>query len=226
VGRNEGEQFVRDLFEQARPHFTRLVNNFVDDAEVVVEEAETIFHGMIPEMAYVDDHENPMASSVFYPSGTLAVYLALRKRGVDVHDFGSTMLSAMVRPEPAEEPEGEQPSQEERVATLLAAGEASQREAVPGEFVFEVVPGDGPGVWRMNIKSCAVCHAFSKYDAMDLVPYLCATDDVISDRTNQGLRRTGTIALGANQCDFSYKRGGEPLRLVEQYPQQIRVDQG
>lgn len=228
MSRNDNEQFVRDQFDQARPRYTRLVNNFVDDAEVVVEEAATIFDGMIPDMAYVDDHEKPMASAVFSCNRILAVYLALQKRGVDVHDFGSTMLSDLVNvpPAPAEEPEGEQPSWEERLAGLVAAGEASQREAAPGEFVFEVLPGDGAGESATNIKSCAICHAFSKYDAMDLVPYMCATDDVMSDRNNLGLRRTGTIAVGAEQCDFRYRRGGEPQHLAGLYPQQIRIARG
>ncbi len=64
--------------------------------------------------------------------------------------------------------------------------------------------------------------AFSKYDAMDHVPYMCAMNDVMSDKINQGLRRAGTIGLGAKQCIYRYKIGGEPMRLVEQYPESIR----
>jgi len=74
----------------------------------------------------------------------------------------------------------------------------------------------------MNVKSCAICFAYKKYDAMELVPYMCASDDVESDRDGQGLRRGGTIALGADHCDFRYKRGGKPQRLSEQYPDRIR----
>ena len=89
--------------------------------------------------------------------------------------------------------------------------------------MFEAFLGDGSGFdWGMNVKSCAICHTFSKYDAMDLVPYMCATDDLMSDFGQEGLRRTGTIALGSHQCDFRYKSGGEPLRVVEQYPERIR----
>ena len=38
----------------------------------------------------------------------------------------------------------------------------------------------------VNIESCAICDAFAKCDAPDLVRYMCATDDVMSDRGNQG----------------------------------------
>ena len=77
--------------------------------------------------------------------------------------------------------------------------------------------------WGMNVKSCAICSSFSKYDAMDLVPYMCASDDVMSDQGEQGLRRTGTIAVGAHQCDFRYKSGGEPQHIAEEYPERIRL---
>jgi len=89
---------------------------------------------------------------------------------------------------------------------------------------MEMVPGNGTTVdWGMNVRSCAVCHQFAKYHAMELVPYMCAVDDVMSDRTRRGLQRTGSIALGATHCDFRYKRGGEPRRLAEQYPDRIRT---
>ena len=223
--RQENEQFVRDFFKEAKPWYAQLVGSLVDDAEVAVEEAATIFDGMIPELAYVDKRDHPMATAVFSTIALLAVHLALRERGVEVHDFGSAMLTAMAQaPLPGpEQPVDDRPPLE-RFAGFVAHAEASQRDAVPGEYVFEAFLGDRTDFdWGMNIKSCAICHAFSKYDAMDLVPYFCAADDVLSDRGNQGLRRTGTIAVGAHQCDFRYKRGGEPQHLATQYPDRIRV---
>jgi hypothetical protein len=205
----------------------RLAGEFVDDAERVIEEATTIFDDMIPGMAYVDSPDKPMAYSLFGCSATLAVYLALHKRGVDVHAFGSTMLQRMMNApaperEPEEQSEEDRATPRERFAGFIEAGEASRRDTVSGEFVFEAFLGEGRGEWGMNIKSCAICHAFSKYDAMDLVPYMCATDDVMSDKGDQGLRRTGSIALGASHCDFRYKAGGEPRPLAGQYPELIR----
>ena len=58
--------------------------------------------------------------------------------------------------------------------------------------------------------------------AMDLVPYMCASDDVVSDAGGWGLWRKGSIALGGYQCDFVFEKNGTPLRLVDQYPDRIR----
>jgi len=46
---------------------------------------------------------------------------------------------------------------------------------------------------------------------------------LVSDWQGQGLRRTGTIALGAHHCDFRYKPDQEPKRVAAQYPDRIRV---
>ncbi len=221
----EIEEFARNLFEEARPWYTRLTGSLVDDAEAAVEEAAAIFERMIPDMPYVDKPNHPLAPAVSGSIPVLAMYLALRERGVDVHDFGNALLTAMAKdpPQGLEGPADDRPPME-RFAGLVECGEASQRDATPGEHVFEAFLGNRTDFdWGMTVKSCGVCHVFSKYDAMDLVPYMCAADDVLSDRGNLGLRRTGTIAVGADQCDFRYQRGGEPLRLATQYPDRVRV---
>jgi hypothetical protein len=172
-------------------------------------------------MAYVDKPDHPMALAVFICSINLALYLALKKRGVDVHDFGNAMLTGLAKAPASAPPDQSDPA---NFALFKAGADASQQSAAPGEFVYEVHMDDGEDLdWGMNIKSCAICHQYTKYDAMDLVPYMCATDDVESDKGDQGLRRTGSIAVGAHRCDFRYKSGGEPQRLAAQYPDKIRL---
>lgn len=227
MSRLDNEQRVIDLFTTFRDRGISLASRFVEDAGTVVDEAAEVFEAMVPEMAYVDEPDHPMAASLFMCCGSLALYLALRGRGVDVHEYGSAVLEG-IRNNSAQplEPTDEQPSMKQRFASFIASGEASQRNPGAGEFVYEVFRGDRSEYdWGMNVKSCAICHAFSKHGAMDLVPYMCATDDLMSDVGRQGLRRTGTIALGAHHCDFRYKSGGEPLRLVEQYPDRIHFDE-
>ena len=215
------EQFVRNTFEAARGRLGRLAGRLAEDADAVVDEAAALFDEMIPGMAYGDKPDHPMASAVFICSINLALYLALKSRGVDVHDFGNAMLTGLAKA-PATAPLD--PGDPEALALFKAGADASQQSAAPGEFVYEVHATEGEELdWGMNIKSCAICHQYTKYDAMDLVPYMCATDDVESDKNDLGLRRTGSIAVGAHQCDFRYKTGGEPQRLAAQYPDLIRV---
>lgn len=222
MSRSDNQQRVMNLF--SREQAVVFAKQFVDDPEAVAGEALQIFERMVPEMAYVDDPDHIMASAVFGCCGVLALYLPLRDRGVEVHQFGGAFLeqTRTVMPE-ASDAMNNAMSPRDRISRLVESGKASKSAAKPGEFVFDAFWGDRSEFdWGMNVESCAICHAFSKYGATELVPYMCATDDLMSDFGEDGLRRTGTIALGSHRCDFRYKSGGEPLRLVEQYPDQIR----
>ncbi len=212
----EGLNVARGTFEMIIGNNAELDGLFYS---IVRETAREHFEAMLPRLAYTDDPSHPMASSLFFCTTMLALFMAVRTKGVDVHTFGNMILQQLKKASQANE------SDEERSQDVMTnAARKSQEEAKPGEFVFEYHPGDAVGgEYAMNIKSCGICYLYSQYDAKDLVPYICATDDVISDQGTQGLRRTGTIGLGAHQCDFVYKRGGEPLRLAEQYPEKIRI---
>jgi hypothetical protein len=226
----ENEALVRSFFEQAKEFNTKLVTGFLaeeDAAASVMDEAVDIFERMIPDMAYGETPKDPMAANVFVCNASLAVYLALKTHGVDVHDYGRAMLTGMAQapaPEPPPEVRKDTRTRKEQFADFMAAAASSQKQAKPNEFIYEVFLGDNDDFdWGMNVKSCAICSSFSKYDAMDLVPYMCASDDVMSDQGEQGLRRTGTIAVGAHQCDFRFRSGGEPQRIAEEYPERIRL---
>lgn len=226
MNRIENQQFVKTIFfDQANVRLTRLAGRLVSDTDAVIAEASAIFDEMLPGMAYMDKPQHPLASALFICSVNLSLYLALKNRGVDVHAFGSAMLNGLMRA-PIQVPQESDEALRERLAQFTLIAESSQVNAKPGEDVVEFVCGeDTEFEWGYNVKSCAICHAASKYDAMDLVPYFCAVDDVMSDKGNQGLRRSGSLALGAQHCDFRYTRGGEPQRLAEQYPDRIRLVQ-
>lgn len=222
------DSYFTDFFEQLRPRFVEFAKGLdVDEPGAAVDDAAANFAAMVPDMAYRDDRGHPMALSVFGCSAQLALYLAVSKRGIGVHDYGRAMLASMRRDmqsAPAREP-ADRERIREHWERFDAAADRS-RDAAPGEFVFETVRSDdGSFDHGFNIKSCAICHAFAKYDAMELVPYMCATDDLTSDLGSQGLERTGTIAVGAHQCDFRFKRGRKAEPLAERYPDRIRIKQ-
>ena len=190
------------------------VRSVSEEADVVLARARGIFEGMIEELPYMDQPRHSMAASMFACGAMLAVFEVLREREDDAHGWGRAIQKLPVVVPPSDD--------SDRASARIDA-DASQSGAAPNEFVFEIVEGDESSGHGMNVTSCAICHLFGKHDAMELVPYMCAYDDVVSDAGNQGLRRTGTIALGASRCDFRFRQGGEPLRVAEQYPERIRL---
>ncbi len=205
-------------FEQMRPYLALLAGRFCDSPDLVVNDAAARFEAMLEDLAYRDNPDNPMANPLVICTTHLALHLALQAHGVSAHDYGSAMLEAMTQSAQLTDI----PGPEDDLEGFAQLAQASQLHSKVGEFVFEFVPGDDAHDWGYNITSCAICHQFRKFDAMDLVPYMCASDDVMSDKAKQGLRRSGTIALGAHQCDFRYEPGSQPARVAEQFPDQIR----
>lgn len=210
------------LYEDRARSVREVIGRIVPEAEVeaLVAEAREAFVSLVEEIPYADRRDHVMFDSAFGVFQWLAVYQAARGRGIDAHRLGRSILALKLPGLPGPPP----PAVLEK---LRREAEESQRAAGPAEFVFEIVEGDGGDTdWGIDISACAVCHAFGRHDAMDLVPYMCASDDVQSDAADQGLRRSGTIALGSHRCDFRYKHGGEARRLAPQYPEQIRLERG
>jgi hypothetical protein len=211
----ESSELVQQhYFDQARPRLTRLVARLGREPEEAITAAAAIFAEMLPTMAYLDKPEHPLAAALFTCNVNIALWLALRERGVRVEEFGQALLTGL-RLAPLPMPTESPAEREQRLEHFRAAALAS-RQASPLEDVFDVVdPLDDSFTWGFDVHSCAILKSAQRHGAAELMPFLCAVDDVMSDKGDQGLRRTGTLALGARTCDFRYQPGGSPLRLPE-----------
>jgi hypothetical protein len=207
---------VLQFFDAVGRWMEPAVSTLTPETGEALAKARTVFEKMIDELPYVDRPQHTMAGSMFACAAMLAVFEVLREDDVDAHTWGRAIQTL-----PSNVPPSADGADERSEADALA----SQSSSAPNEFTFEMVAGESGHDRGMNISSCAICHLFARHDAMALVPYMCAFDDVVSTAGDQGLRRTGTIALGADHCDFRFRQGGEPLPLAEQYPDQIRLSQ-
>lgn len=99
----------------------------------------------------------------------------------------------------------------------------SRQSPTEGGWAFDFVERSQRGSkedgvdFGFNVTSCAVCSTFHRHGEGEVVPYLCALDDRMSETMGMGLRRTGTKALGSECCDFRYNAGGSPRTLRAQY---------
>jgi hypothetical protein len=223
-------KYIHQYFEDNRANYASLVAQLSEDVDVFFAEAKATFESMLPHMGYLDkdQRKHAFADSVLFSSLNMALALACQKRGVSLHEYGREMLNSMTTALKQQQThEGQSDAVDENskgFARFTNAAEQSQKNPRSGEFVFAVVSGKGEEFqWGQNIKSCAICYMASKYDLMELVPYFCATDDVVSDHSKLELYRSGTIALGATHCDFRYGAGSKSEHLSALYPDRIRV---
>jgi hypothetical protein len=212
-------------FDLRAPNRRRALERVFDAelAEAVAAEAREEFSQLAPEIPYAEREKDLMASNIIGPTQTLAYALPLQRRGISNEKIGEFVAESF-------QPEADRVSWipkflirwGSRIAgpllqrQLRKQAEATQERDDPNEFVFDVAE-EPDGSFGLNMTRCAVCTLFSRHDAMAVVPYICATDDQMSDSLGLGLRRTGTRALGASHCDFRYHAGGEPRRLRDHH---------
>ena len=201
------------VWQRQLPAVTQMMQAWDLQVATTLPQVEEQFAAMLQDCPYTDAPESAFGQSFFVCLVYLALYQVVRDQ-VDAHTLGAAMLEQMRQRTPQFDARAKGP------VTL----DLSSPGTHPGEFVAEAVEVEGELGWGLNIKSCAICHQFGRFDAMDLVPYMCASDDVISDKGGQGLRCSGTIALGAKQCDFRYHPDHTPQRVAQVFPQQIKFE--
>ncbi len=208
----QGVEHVLSVFDHGRERLSNMIAPLTDGPCAALDEARAILVEITPSLAYLDVPGHPLARALFDCAINLAIYLALKSAGIEVHDFGRALLNNLSM----------QPAQAEAESGQMMDVPADAR-AHPGQFKLESVQTEDDAFqWGFNMTSCAICYLYGQHDAMALVPYMCASDDVISDQRGQGLRRTGTIALGAHHCDFRFGAKAGASRVAERFPDKIR----
>ena len=86
----------------------------------------------------------------------------------------------------------------------------SQKRKYAGDFVFTYVKSYGHEFdYGIDYIECAICKFFREQGALEVVPYVCAIDEIASDMLGWGLHRTMTISTGYKKCDFRFKKRGK-----------------
>jgi hypothetical protein len=85
----------------------------------------------------------------------------------------------------------------------------SQQRKYPGDFVVHFVPGDGRTFdFGIDFTGCAIHKFFQAEQAGHFAKYMCRIDYLTTSYKGIELMRTGTIANGADKCDFRYRLAG------------------
>jgi hypothetical protein len=104
---------------------------------------------------------------------------------------------------------------------LEKAARRSQARRYPGDWVFEVVHGDGESFdFGVDMTECGIVKFFHSQGADEVVPYLCELDYIGAETMGVGLQRTKTLAWGCDRCDFRMTKDATttaqwPPRFVE-----------
>ena len=93
-----------------------------------------------------------------------------------------------------------------RMPARLKWSEESHKRKYENDWVVDILPGNGEYDLGYDYHECGICKICRDEGCPELASYLCRMDFVLADIMNMKLERTGTIADGADYCDFRYSR--------------------
>ena len=192
-----------------------LVSRYGDEqSKTLIRESRTQYETLIPQIPFIGHHD-PLLIFMLPTIRALAIYRSLQRQNYTVEDAGQLIYElskADVRSYPKFIRRLIEYLWFSKIFLLRVRTRAkkSQLRKYPASFVMEYVEGDGKNFdYGINYIECANCKFLSAHNALELAPYICATDKVVSEVLGWGLSRTMTLADGNAKCDFRFKKGGE-----------------
>jgi hypothetical protein len=181
------------------------------------------FRRVIPEIPYVGGRRNPYSGILRGVAWGVAMHRVVLRHGGSLHDTGELMhrrnrarlwrIPRVVRHGPV---------RRLFIRQQERAARRSQARRYPGDWVMEVVDGDGESFdYGLDVTECGALKFLQQQRAEELLPYICDLDYVMAEAMGYELRRTKTLAWGCDRCDFRISMDGEtaapwPPEFVEQ----------
>ena len=201
-----------DDFAQAWKPFivSRYGHNF---ANTILREARAELEALIPAIPYIGGDENHMTRHLIRSTTSLAFYKAMEARGKTAEETGKIIYDSVVeRVSQPNAPIRKRPklSSEERMRESKERAKWHQERRYPGDWVYEVVEGDGVEFdYGIDFIECGTQKFYHAQGADEFLPFYCFLDFPMSKASGSGLARTMTLAEGYEKCDFRFKKGGK-----------------
>ena len=192
-----------------------------EQANTLISESRQGYEALIPQIPYIGD-KNPFLIFLLPTSRYLAVYRALQSQGRTIEEAGQLiyeMSEAELKAIPGflRRAIGYLWFSSWVLRRLKTWATEFQEREYSGGYVLTYVQGDGQNFdYGVDYTECASCKFLSAQDALELAPYVCATDKVTSEMLGWGLTRTMTLAESYDKCDFRFKKGGKTFVTIPQ----------
>jgi hypothetical protein len=203
-----------DLFDRLAPFYAAVMKGSLDRGTAnTISAARSHFEDLIAEIPYVGPLSYPLPSTLAESAVSLSFYKIMKETGLSVKEAGEVIVNAFregLKNSPPEELQRQGAgmfSEEFYRIQAYAAGE-SQKKRFPGDWIFSFLrgkPGEGFD-WGWDFTECAILKFYKSQGAMELLPFLCVQDLIISELQATGLERTSTLCDGP-VCNFRYRRG-------------------
>jgi hypothetical protein len=189
-----------------------LASEFPAEAEYILSEMHGEFLELLPRLPYIGGDKNLLTENLVVSAWFLSLYKVLNKRGHSDEFIGDLCYRI------AEHFVQKQPQWAAKLQGILAQtklfkmmyrkiSEKSQKREYPGDFVAQFVEGvEGKYDYGFDFTECGICKLFKTENAEQFTKHMCRIDYLTTSFNGVELIRTGTIANGAEKCDFRFRK--------------------
>jgi hypothetical protein len=202
---------IRELF----------VSRYGEDSEGMLQEAREEYEALIPQLPYVGGRQ-PFTQFLISTAWYLSLYRVLQRRGETVEEVGQLIYQAteaylQAQPRFLRRFLGSTTFSRRYLQRVQKGALKSHERQYPGNYVYNYVPGNGETFdYGIDYVECGPLKFLTEQGAPELAPYLCPMDILSSELLGWGLKRTMTLAEGAERCDFRFQKSGETRVAVPQ----------
>ncbi len=195
-----------------------LERNGVSEANALVPKIRSDFEVLIPQMPNLDGEMSFLKDSLAFAAMQFATYRVLEKEGVAIDKIWLFCEEVMTNwldgtPGIVKWIMGKLTfSSIAQNRAKLAAIKSKNRQS--DGFVFDFIEGDGKEFdWGVDYHQCAIKEFATVVGAEPLAPYICRSDNALSNAFGWGLKRTKTLATDGDCCDFRFRKN-QPTEIL------------
>ena len=211
----EKKRLLKDFDETAKRLRGVLKSHYGEDfTNIIILEIRQEYEALIPQIPYIGN-KKPFTQWLLATAQFLAMYRVLKRHGKSIEEAGRIGYETSEQildtsPKFVLRFLGRATFSKKRLRNARIYAEESQKRKYPGDYVFKFVEGDNESFdFGIDYLECASHKFLASKDALELGPYICATDILQSERFGWGLARTMTLTEGGEKCDFRFKKGGK-----------------
>jgi len=204
--------------EKYHPFFKPVLQKFYPDYQAILEGIRAEFQQLEPDLSFSKSSRNPIDRRILLCGVFLALIRVLDQRGEPFEKIQILCLEVaqrMVAPRnkihlKLKSLTGKFASSVffQAMVRLFLADKVSQKGHPDGfraKILFDKKETFGLG-YGVDILECGICKLFQKHQSGQFAKILCEVDHLTSRISGLELVRTGTIANGAEKCDFRFRK--------------------
>ena len=192
-------------------------------------EASQELEALIPQILFLGGERSVFTPMIIQTAEVVALYRVCKRHGWDARESGELLYEVAE----AYYAQSMSPMMKKNTGLLMyswpvkrmwrkATQETMKRE-YPENWVGEYVEGDGRTFeYGLDFTECAASKFLKRHGAVEVAPYICLGDYARMRALGIGFKRTHSINMGGELCDFRFVKGHEtprawPPKCLEEY---------